>query len=314
MQTSYIFTIAVNCGKIARVALESFHKHHDRYVNVFGTAADFHAMGEIVNHPHNILIDVGNFPIMQLFKEGHAGTARVFAQALLFKEKYQSLYRPHRMIHFDSDIFFKKESISLIENAFAKGYDLIGSRRCFGNNPSGVPGLEGYNDTISTYFMGINTQKLPEYELEYLTKMCQGVVSPSDKPILDFFDPVSHEIMDHAGEVLYLDSKLIGGQDETGKKENGNPLNMHMDCGDHLIHFGGVGSGLAVYNRDSSPEPSYAKWAIGRYSLWAKLFEGKESLGMDIAPTRYTEDGRWADGNYDQTILNQALKNIYQNY
>lgn len=303
MTKTYIFTEAVNCGRITRIALESFHRHHDLKVHVFTTLMDLPDLGPIANHP-NTLLEIIDVSVEEAYKRGHEGTAHIFALVL---SNYVVGVPYDRVIHFDGDVFFKSESISLIENNFALGNDLMGSRRCFGNNPSGVPGLEKYRDTISTYFMGINLKKIPDTTFIGLLRMCQGVKSFMDIPILDFFDPVSHAMMNEDALVKYLNPAVVGGQDPTGLKNRIYDLNQHMDCGSNLVHFGGVGSGYAYFNKLSSPEKSYGEWAIGRWSLFAKLFYD-EDIGYR-EPTVYLGD-RWVNGNYDETIYQQCLTHI----
>ena len=79
-----------------------------------------------------------------------------------------------------------------------------------------------------------------------------------------------------------------------------------MDCGSHLIHFGGVSSGCAFNHGKSNT--GYGDWALGRYSFFAKAFYN-EDIGYD-KPTVYTPDGRWCNGNYDQAIMEQFKKDI----
>ena len=85
---------------------------------------------------------------------------------------------------------------------------------------------------------------------------------------------------------------------------------MHFDCGSHLIHFGGVGSGYSYYKKLSSPVQSYGDWAVGRWSLFAKVFYN-ENININgipyHEPTKYTDDGRWCFGAYDADIMNGVL-------
>ena len=45
-----VFTECYNCAPICRIALESYHKHHDFPVYVFGRKKDFEMLGDIGNH------------------------------------------------------------------------------------------------------------------------------------------------------------------------------------------------------------------------------------------------------------------------
>src|SRR6056300_1156242 len=98
MRDPLIFTEAYNCGKIAKVAIESFLKFHQGLtINVFGRQDDFKEVGinsDLVNY-----IDLGDDEVLRgLYKNGHEGTAYIFASVLLRKfGDYESV------IHFDSD-------------------------------------------------------------------------------------------------------------------------------------------------------------------------------------------------------------------
>jgi len=304
MQDTFIFTEAFNCGKILKVALESFHKYHDLKVHIFGRISDFQQLGEIKNHQNNIFIHYEDANILKMFDTGHAGTAFIFAKA--FSGEITNL---DKIIHFDSDIVFKKESISLIENEFAS-YDIIGSRRCYVNNPGKVKVREDLADTISTYFLGMKRSVIPKYEFEYFRKMCQGVINPLNHNCLDFFDPVTFVALKNGAKIKYLDSNLIGGQDENGSKVSNYKSNMHLDLGSHLAHFGGVGSGYSYYLSKENKHSGYGEWALGRYSIYSKLFYN-EDLNFNT-PTKYDSIGRWIDGNYDENIYETIKKELFE--
>ena len=315
----YIFTEIINCGLIGRVSLESFHKHHDLKVHVFGTKEDFRQLGDIADHQNNVLIDINQYfssEYLESFKKGHEGTAKIFTFALLHRPGWIGQYKPSLIGHFDSDVYFKRESISLLQYAYNDGYALSGSRRCFKNNPSGIADLDNYADTISTYFMGIDTRYIPNaatVDLKMYERMVQGVQAFGNTPTLDFFDPISHSIIEAGGKVKYLSPNLIGGQDENGKKINEYKSNLHFDCGKNLVHFGGVGSGLSVLTGKSAPEKSYADWAVGRWDLFQKLFNlGDLTVCISIPQTStvYTADSRWGSGSPDEKIIEQIKKDI----
>ncbi len=293
-----ILTEIVNCAPVGAIMLQSFHATHpDKQINIVGTLNDFEELGEIKNHKNNILIDITNDTVLiDKYKNGHQGSAHVFALALLnkFGETFD------RFIHVDSDIFFKFESISLLENELNNGYDIVGPLRCYGNNPSGLKGLEAYPDTVSTYFMGINIHKVPKYEFWKMCNYCQGAGHPLGYPVLDFFDGITHAILANGGKIKHLDTYYIGSQNIDGKKKSRYPLNMHMDCGRNLVHMGGVGSGYAVFNNKSFPQKSYADWAIGRWAFFSKQFYDND-IGYN-KPAVYTQDGRWCDGGSDDNI------------
>lgn len=312
MNQPIIFTEIVNCAKVGAISLASFHKYHpDYHVVVVCTKKDFQQLPFNISY-NNIFsfYYIDDNPNINLsFKNGHEGTAIVFSEMLK-----KAIELDSSLIHFDSDVVFKKESLSLITNYFEQGYHIVGSRRCYKNNPSGVKGLDNFPDTISTYFMGINFEKINAIRLlsvenYILNKMCQGVYHPIPNYIaLDFFDPVVHYLQIECNATIkYLDYNLVGGQNEDGIKVSRHPINMHMDCGEHLVHFGGVGSGCAVSNGFSNPEWSYRIWSLGRYALFCKLFYN-EDVTYQLPPCEINLERRWVSGTYNEEIL-QQLKN-----
>lgn len=294
MTDTIIFTEIYNCGMIAKVMLKSFFQFHpDREIHVFGAAQDLIDLGEMF--PLQSLRTYDAIDIGDKFTVGHKGTAHVFASAF-------TRWKGKKIIHIDSDVIFKQESISLIENEFEKGFDIVGSRRCYKNNPGGVTGLDDIPDTISTYFVGFNSAKIPDYDFETFCKMWQGAYHPWSYKILDFGDPVTHCALHNGATIKFLDQNLIGGQDENGKKTSSYKSNLHLDMGSHLCHMGGVGSGYAVYLEKSRPEKSYADWALIRFALFCKLFYDKDIQTSKSEPV-FDKDGRWVSGGWNNEIL-----------
>lgn len=306
MKDTYIFTEIVNAAEVAYIMLRSFVKHHPKTkINVFGTKQDFEKLNSIYLAHENIIIhDISSQQtILEGFKQGHLGTA------MLWNFIFRHIANGKKIIHIDSDIFFKKESIWIIQNQLDNGYDIVGSKRCYVNNPGKAPVSSGSPDAISTYFMGFNLEKINihDYSESDFIKMIQGVYSPLPYMVLDFFDPLTFVALQNGAKINFIDYNIIGGQNELGLKTNNYPLNMHMDNGSNLVHFGGVGSGLSYYKQLSNPEISYSKWALGRWSLFAKVFYNEDIL-CNIE-TKII-DGRWCDGNYNQEILNLVKKQI----
>lgn len=302
MNNSVIFTEIFNCGEVGKISLESFFRFHDRKVYVFGAKEDFE-----VCLKHENIIPIVYDDLQDKFQKGHLGTAFIFATAY-------TRWKGQNVIRFDSDVIFKQQAISFMEEAFEEGFDIIGSRRCYKNNPVNIPIPDNIPDTLSTYFLGINTKRIPTYDFDTFCKMWQGAYHPWNWPILDFGDAVIHSIMNNGGKINYMNPNLIGGQDEDGKKFNAFSCyrsNLHLDMGTLLAHFGGVGSGCAVYNGKFSPEKSYADWALLRYALWSKLFSHVEIIA-DNEPPVFDIDQRWISGGYSTDLLN-LIKHDLQN-
>lgn len=346
----FIFTISVNSAKVTAVMLVSFQKHHPgKCIHIIGTPKEIEEIDQYSNCSLNFdyisFIDISkNAELMQDFKQGHRGTAKVMA--MVIKKMIMPLLMPSspcyhhgytHFIHLDSDLYFKRESISIIESAFIgknalnitcdnlpriggnavegvliecarPSAQLVGTRRCYGNNPSGIKGLEKYPDTISTYIFGMDIRSVPDYPFEKLCRYCEGAEHPLGWPVLDFFDGVTHAVMQNGGHVHMLDQNQFGSQNTEGKKTNNYASNMHMDCGSHLIHFGGVGSGHAFYHGHSKPAEGYANWAVGRYALFCKLFYNEDIPCPTL--TQYGPDGRWINGTYDDNILETVKRDV----
>jgi hypothetical protein len=266
----FIFTEAYNCGLILKNALDSFHKYHDEKVHIFGTYKDFK---KLTKHKNNIFIELSEDDILKnLYKQGHVGTAYIFAKIINgeYTEK-------NKIIHFDSDIFFRKECISLIYDSFENGCDLIGSRRCYKNNLNGRKDLSNIEDVVQTYFFGFNKEKIKKYKFEDLINMCVGYYNPYKHPILDFFDPISFDIIYNGGNIKFLDYDLVGGMDENGSKDNKyKEVNHKLDFGEFLVHFAGVGPGMNFFYNKSLANKGYQDWAIKQFFLYYKIFYGEE--------------------------------------
>ena len=269
----FIFTEAYNCGKIAKKALESFFKHHDHKVHVIGRHKDFKELKEFFDRIE--IVEVSQDPLLeQYYKQGHLGTAYIFAKAL---QKGYGDYS--KIVHFDSDVIFREECLADITDGFEEGYDLIGQRRPYKNNKANDKGqFDELEDVVGTCFFGINTDKISNYDFNTLHRMCVGYYNPHGHQVIDFFDPVSFDVIKNEGKVKYLDSKFYGSCDEDGNYDNGYPkLNELFDFGDKFIHFAGIGSGQNFTNNGPGNVPMhYVDWAKERYSMYMKLFYNED--------------------------------------
>lgn len=281
----FIFVISYNCGTILRKCLESFHKYHDCKVHIFGTYKDFKQLDK---HKNNEYIELSTDDTLKsLYQNGHLGTAYIWTKVLLGEYSDSK-----KIVQIDSDVILKKECLSDISKGFDDGYDLIGPRRAYENNLCNRNDLKGLKDVVSTYFIGVNLEKISKYDFNTLHRMVVGYYNPLGHPILDFFDPVSFDILKNGGKILYLNKEDYGSMDENGNKENsfGN-INSIMDFGAKIVHFAGIGSGMNFYNNGNGNVPeSYAEWAKKRYYLYMKLLYGKDV------------------GEYDKNTLEEYLK------
>lgn len=267
----FIFSIAYNCGMIMNKCLESFHKYHDKKIHIFGTHKDFK---QINKHINNEYIELSADDMLkEYYKNGHLGTAYIWAGVL--SGKYTNC---QKVLQIDSDTLFREECVSDIYNGFSKGFDLIGPRRSYEKNTCNRNDLTGLKDVVSTYFVGVNKEKISTYDFNILIQMSAGYFNPLNHPILDFFDPISFDILKNGGKIYYLDIENYGSTDENGTKINSSgELNTIMDFGKKLIHFAGIGSGMNFYYNGSGTVPvSYSGWAKERFSMYMKLFYNED--------------------------------------
>ena len=283
----YIFTEVYGCGIIAKKCLETYTQFHDQPIYVFGTHSDFKEFPQLPNVEY---IEVSDDNVLrESYKQGHMGTAHIFAKVIKeYSEDFDYI------IHIDSDVVFRKESMSLIQEKIDQEYDLIGPYRCYKNNLNGRKDLSHIKDVTQTYFFGFNKHKISNYDFNTLKAMAVGFHNPLNHAILDFFDPVSFDILKNGGKIAFLDYNKVGGMNADGNKKNIFPeINTHIDFGENLMHFAGVGSGRNFYKNGAGSTPSsYVEWAKGRYALYQKAIYNEETPGL----------------NYDQKIITEIEK------
>jgi len=279
----YTFTEAYNCGLILKKCLESFFKYHpDIIVHVFGTAKDFKELGKFKNVEHHDLIN--DEQLKECFKNGHMGTAHIGARVITaFSNDCNYL------IHFDSDVVFRKESISLLTDKINEGYDLVGPIRCYKNNMNGRKDLSELKDITQTYFYTFNKTKISQYDFDTLRQMIVGYYNPLNHPILDYFDPISFDILKNDGKICFLNPDDVGGLTPQGNRKNKfEELNSDMDFGNNLMHFAGVGSGMKFHFKgQDNAHQSYVDWAKKKFALYYKLFYNTELSDISIDEEKY---------------------------
>lgn len=274
----FVYTEGYDCGLILKKCLESFFEFHpDVIVNIFGTAKDFKEVGKFKNVEYFELSD--DQELKECFKSGHMGTAHIGARVI---KEFSNGY--DYVIHFDSDVIFRKESLSLLTSKIDEGYDLIGPVRCYKNNMNGRTDLSNIADVSQTYFYAFNKTKITNYDFNTLRQMIVGYHNPLGHPILDYFDPVSFDILKNGGKVFFLNTDDVGGLTEEGnRKNNFEELNSDMDFGNNLIHFAGVGSGMKFYFKGAdNAVMSYVDWAKKRFALYYKLLYGEEIKNIEV--------------------------------
>lgn len=311
----YIYTEIVNCGKIGKIALDSFHKYHDHPVHIFGTETDFKWL---IPHKNNILIKVDD-AILTGYKKGHVGTALLWEKVIC---ECPSQY----LIHFDSDTIFRGNIIDkMIEKS--KEYDLIGPIRNYHHNPHNRKDIMHLTDIcqtnctlfnrekISPTYLGLATksvktlkEKILELSIERIlrttkdlikryvlkqkrdmslfARMIHGTYNPFSFKTIDFFDPIMFDMIQNGAKIFHLDPNEVGGCDLYGKRANmfkeinDFPTPYKLDFGSKLVHFSCVGSGMNfTLNPDTQKQvgKEYVACALDRYALFCKIFYNENS-------------------------------------
>ena len=306
----YIWTEIYNCGKIGKIALESFHKYHpDHIVHVYGFEQDFEY---IANFPNVVPVIIPRRNIYwriynrflnsrpgfagkihremlkEGFEKGHLGTAKLWAY-IIQNRKEQFL------LHFDSDTVFLG---NIIDEMIAKSeqFDIVGPIRSYKNNPFNNPFFKQFEDVSATNCFLFNREKIDSFSFNVLASMCQGSYNPLGHKVIDFFDPVSFNILKNGGKIFFLDPDDVGACDANGERNNKfSAINnfdtpFKLDYGNKLIHFSAVGSGTNIYNnRSINISDSYKQYALDRYALYCKIFYN-EDLGIDLSQYRLLLD------------------------
>lgn len=279
----YVFTEMVGCGKIGKVALDSFKWHHPHtIVHVYGTPEDF---AWIEPSPNLVFHDLNaQQEILNKFNSGHLGTATLWANIIKSSNaKY--------LIHFDSDVVFRAPVINEISAFLNSGYDLVGPMRNYKCNPQRIFGIRHLPDVTQTLCFGFNRERITNWNMPTLTKMVQGVYCPFGHNVIDFFDPICFDIIENGGSVFILNGDDYGGFDSSGGRINKyTELNSLIDFGDKLAHFSAVGSGMYYYTNskhiNSSVPRTYIDYALEKYAIFCKIFYG-EDIGVEYDRSKY---------------------------
>lgn len=269
----FVFTEIIRCGLIGKIALKTYHMHHDRPVHVFGRKEDFAYLDP---HPNTIVHELDeSHSITRAFDDGHLGTAMLWATVI-------RSVPDDTIVHFDSDVIFRGDMVNDVIAKLEEGYDLVGGSRNYKHNPHGPSQdhVRHLPDTVATACFGFRKSKIgwQQYDYDTLRKMCQGAHNPLGHSFLDFFDPVSFVIQHNGGKVWYIDHDIIGACNPLGSRVNKyGEINTFIDLGDKFCHFSSVGSGLnfvAMQRKGlpiSVPE-SYVSYAIKKFDLYLRLF------------------------------------------
>lgn len=271
----FIWTEAFNCGELLTPFLSSYLEHHNVPINVFGTKDDLDMIdinSELIRKCP--LFDSGRKNISRLegriiegYKRAHVGTSILWAH--LIKTRTEQF-----LMHIDADTIFVGDMISLfLENNRYECYQLMGSRRPYLNRTYRKKGIDSAllnrrPDAINTDCFMFDRLYVSTWHTGLLERKIQGKRT-SMAPVVDFFDPVSFEIMKKGGEVCFMDSPNWGLQGTT---------NLESPFFERRINFAAVGSGINFYkNPTVSVAEGYRQFALSSYATYAKYI-----LDLDI--------------------------------
>jgi hypothetical protein len=268
----FVWTEAFNCGEILNPMLTSYIKHNNLPIHVFGTQRD---LDEVSVESELITLEKLDTKqkfrsiekkIMSGYKKGHEGTAILWEYLII--SRIEKIF-----IHLDSDTIFLDNVITDLVNAIEnEGYSIAGSRRPYKNRGYRKEGKDGLRlnqrpDCVNTDCFAFTTEYIRSFPKFWLRRKIQGK-RISLKPVVDFFDPVTFEIIKKNGKIKYMDSPNDGFS---------SLINYKSKFMESRISFAAVGSGCNFYKNGHKGIPSgYSGFALSSYSLFAKEFLNKE--------------------------------------
>jgi hypothetical protein len=276
----FIWTEAFNCGEILQPMLNSYVKHNKYPINVYGTCKDLKEIpidSQLII-PHTL--DSERFfsksveeRVLRGYTRGHLGTAILWEY--LIRTRQEKVF-----IHLDADTIFLGDAISeLIKSIVIEGYAVSGSRRPYKNRPYRKNGkdsrkLDQYPDAINTDCFAFNTNFIKKLSPALLRRKILGRRT-SFRPVIDFFDPVTFDIIKNGGKIKYMDSPDGGFQ---------SLFNAESQFIKKRISFAAVGSGCNFFKNGHVGIPEgYATFALQSYSLYASQFLEK-NIGIPTLP------------------------------
>ena len=279
MDKVFIWTEAFNCGEILTPMLSSYIKHNSNRIYVFGTKSDLEKVE--ITSPQIVLASIDelntcespNFErkILKSYKKGHKGTSKLWSYLIKF--------RPEQFfLHIDADTIFLGDTTSILVEAVASGkFALAGSRRPYFNRPYRKSGIDGWlldrlPDTVNTDCFAFDKSYINTFPFWNLNRKIVGK-RPLRNPVIDFFDPITFEIIRKNGKVLYVDSP---DQGDIGI------VNWESDFHTKRISFAAVGSGVNFFKNPHIKVPTgYRDFALSSYSLYSHYLLRKD-IGLHM--------------------------------
>ena len=275
----FIWTEAFNCGEILTPMLSSYIKHNPYRIYVFGTKFDLEKVE--IKSPQIVLASIDelntggntNFEkeILKSYEKGHKGTSKLWSYLIKFRpEQY--------FLHIDADTIFLGDTTSVLVEAVASGkFALAGSRRPYFNRPYRKSGMDGWlldklPDTVNTDCFAFDKTYINTFPAWNLNRKILGK-RPVRNPVIDFFDPITFEIIRKNGKVLYVDSPDQGNRGTINWESN-----FHMN----RISFAAVGSGVNFFKNPQIKVPiGYKNFALASYSLYSYYILHK-NIGLQM--------------------------------
>ena len=263
----FVWTEAFNCGEILNPLISSYLAHNTEPINVFATHSDFEKL--TINSDLVIRHSLKNIRksflsnldlesrILADYKLGHRGTARLWAY-IIKKERKKLL------LHIDADTIILDNVITDLYSAIMiEKYSIAGSRRPYKNRGYRVneKKLDNLHDVVNTDCFIFDPTKINKFPMFHLRRKIFGK-RPLRHPTIDFFDPVTFEIVRKKGKIKYMDSDSKGSSDMT---------NWNSQFIQKRISFAAVGSGINFYkNPEVVTSEGYRNFALASYSLFSK--------------------------------------------
>jgi len=271
----FIHTECVNCPEICINAIKSFYKTHSELkLNVFLTKDDMTYLQERLSPEinDNITYHIVSDILKNVYKQnGHLATAMLWNYVILNCKSEMK-----KIIHIDSDVFFRGDIVLDVIKKMEEGYDIVGGCRTYKKfNQDHNLNLA---DTVSTYCFGYDPSFIDETYIvddEILIPMIRGFFNPLGHRVMDFFDPITYTMLHNKARMFHISHEVIGYLDKD-MNQNSYVRNMfpNFDVAEKIIHFAAVGSGLTYRKNgyESNVPKSYLEAGLKSLKNYESIF------------------------------------------
>lgn len=269
----FIWTEAFNCGEILNPMLSSYIKHHSHPIHIFGSKEDFR---EVTIKSDLIIFEnlrkktkffsISEYKVLNGYKKGHEGTAILWEHIINSRNE-------RILIHLDSDTIFLNDVVTDLVYAIQdEGYHIAGSRRAYKHRNYRREGRDGQKldlrpDCVNTDCFAFTKEYFRKHPRFWLKRKILGK-RVSLKPVVDFFDPITFEIIKNGGRIKFMDSP---------DQSISSIINHESEFMKNRISFAAVGSGCNFYKNGSDGIPNgYSNFALSSYSLYSSYLLHKD--------------------------------------